>query len=78
MAVYAGKDNRTIVKAGRPREFLKGFIGVVVCDGYSAYRKLDRETEAIVFAGYWTHARRYFADALKALPKICRSKTTNV
>ena len=45
------------------------FTGVVVCDGYSAYRKLDRETEAIVFAGCWTHARRYFADALKALPK---------
>ena len=36
---------------------------------YSAYRKLDRESETIVFAGCWTHARRYFADALKALPK---------
>ena len=55
--------------ASHPREFLKGFTGVVVCDGYSAYRKLDREIEAIVFAGCWTHARRYFADALKALPK---------
>ena len=54
-------------KADHPREFLKGFTGVVVCDGYSAYRKLDRETEAIVFAGCWTHARRYFADALKVL-----------
>ena len=56
-------------KADHPREFLKGFTGTVVCDGYSAYRKLDRESETIVFAGYWTHARRYFADALKALPK---------
>lgn len=56
-------------KADHPREFLKGFTGVVVCDGYSAYRKLGRETEAIVFAGCWTHARRYFADALKVLPK---------
>ena len=56
-------------KADHPREFLKGFTGVVVCDGYSAYRKLDRESETIVFAGCWTHARRYFADALKALPK---------
>ena len=25
-------------KADHPREFLKGFTGVVVCDGYSAYR----------------------------------------
>ena len=56
-------------KADHPREFLKGFTGTVVCDGYSAYRKLDRESETIVFAGCWTHARRYFADALKALPK---------
>ena len=56
-------------KADHPREFLKGFTGTVVCDGYSAYRKLDRESETIVFAGCWTHARRHFADALKALPK---------
>ena len=55
-----------VSKDGRPAN---GFTGVVVCDGYSAYRKLDRETEAIVFAGCWIHARRYFADALKALPK---------
>ena len=64
-------------KADHPREFLKGFTGVVVCDGYSAYRKLDRETEAIVFAGCWTHARRYFADALKALPKKGRRRQPN-
>ena len=38
-------------KADHPREFLKGFTGTVVCDGYSAYRKLDRESETIVFAG---------------------------
>ena len=56
-------------KVDYPREFLKGFTGVVICDGYSTYRKLDRETGAIVFAGCWTRARRYFADALKALPK---------
>ena len=30
-------------KADHPQEFLKGFTGVVVCDGYSAYRKLDRD-----------------------------------
>ena len=35
----------------------------------STGRKLDQETETITFAGCWTHARRYFADALKALPK---------
>lgn len=43
-----------------------------MCDGYSAYRKLDRENQDIIFAGCWTHARRYFSDALKALPKAAQ------
>lgn len=30
-------------------EFLKGVAGVGVCDGYSAYRKLDREKLDMVF-----------------------------
>ena len=45
-------------KADHPKEFLKGFAGVVVCDGYSAYRKLDRENPDIIFAGCWTHYPR--------------------
>lgn len=59
-------------KADHPSEFLKGFAGVVVCDGYSAYRKLDRENPDIIFAWCWTHARRYFSDALKALLKAAQ------
>ena len=73
------KDTPTVLyeyqrtrKADHPQEFLKGFTGVVVCDGYSAYRKLDRENPDITFAGCWTHARRYFSDALKALPKAAQ------
>ena len=72
VAVYAGKDNQTIIKADHPEEFLKDFKGIVVCDGYSAYRKLDRENPDIVFAGCWSHARRRFAEALKALPKAAQ------
>ena len=49
-------------KADHLQEFLKGFTGIVVSEGYSAYRKLNRETEAIIFAGGWLYARRYFAD----------------
>lgn len=45
---------------------------MVVCDGYSAYRKQDGENPDITFAGCWTHARRYFSDALKALPKAAQ------
>lgn len=36
-------------KADHLREFLKGFTGVVVCNGYSAYGKLDRETIIVVY-----------------------------
>ena len=59
-------------KADHPEECLKDFKGIVVCDGYSAYRKLDRENPDIVFAGCWSHARRRFAEELKALPKAAQ------
>ena len=59
-------------KADHPEEFLKDFKGIVVCDGYSAYRKLDRKNPDILFAGCWSHARRRFAEALKALPKTAQ------
>ena len=59
-------------KADHPEEFLKDFKGIVVCDGYSAYRKLDRENPDIIFAGCWSHARRRFAEALKSLPKAAQ------
>lgn len=48
-----------------PREFLKGFSGYVLTDGYSAYEKLDREEPDLRFAGCWAHARRRFAEACK-------------
>ena len=51
--------------ADHPMEFLKGFSGVVVSDGYSAYRKMDRENPDIVFAGCYAHCRRKFSDVLK-------------
>jgi len=56
-------------KSDHPKEFFKDFRGVVVCDGYSAYKKLDKENPDILFAGCWTHARRSFAEALKSIPK---------
>lgn len=65
-------EYQRIRKADHPEEFLKDFKGIVVCDGYSAYRKLDRENPDIVFAGCWSHARRRFAEALKALPKVAQ------
>ena len=59
-------------KSDHPEEFLKDFKGIMGCDGYSAYRKLDRKNPDIIFAGCWSHARRRFTEALKALPKTAQ------
>lgn len=55
-------------KANHPEEFLRGFEGVLVCDGYQAYHKLGNENDSIKIAGCWAHARRRFAEAIKAIP----------
>lgn len=59
-------DYQMTRKADHPREFLKGFDGIVVTDGYQVYHKLDAEEELMV-AGCWSHCRRRFADAVKAM-----------
>lgn len=61
-------------KAEHPREFLKGFDGYCVTDGYQVYHKLEDEGEFRV-AGCWAHARRRFNEALKAVPKAERPKS---
>lgn len=52
-----------------PRRFLKGFGGVCVTDGYQVYHTLGKEREDLKIAGCWSHARRRFDEAVKALPK---------
>ena len=53
-------------KAEHPKEYLEGYKGTLVCDGYSAYKGLD---EDIKIAGCWVHTKRKFADYVKALGK---------
>ena len=48
-----------------PAAFLKGFRGVLQCDGYEAYDKLG---EGIDYAGCMSHARRGFVEASKLAP----------
>ena len=52
-----------------PREFLKGYSGTVVTDGYQVYHTLEKEREDLKIAGCWSHARRHFANVTKALGK---------
>ena len=55
--------------ASHPREFLKEFRGVCVTDGYQVYHTIEGEREDLRIAGCWSHARRRFDEAVKALPK---------
>lgn len=55
-----GRDHRF------PLEFYKDFKGVLVTDGLSQYHLVERKTDGIVNANCWTHARRFFAEAVKA------------
>lgn len=73
-----GRDGPPIVlydyqttRAGKhPKRFLEGFKGYLQTDGYGGYDNLT----GIIQVGCWAHARRYFTDALKALPPDQKDK----
>jgi transposase len=46
--------------------FIEGFSGLIVCDGYSAYGKV----EGVTFANCWAHVRRYWLKAESKNGKI--------
>ena len=62
-------EYRKTRNASHPREFLKDFSGVCVTDGYQVYHTIEGEREDLRIAGCWSHARRRFDEAVKALPK---------
>ncbi|MEY8356613.1 IS66 family transposase [Lachnospiraceae bacterium 54-53] len=52
-----------------PKEFYRNYKGILVTDGLSQYHKLSRELEGVTNANCWAHARRDYADAVKAIGK---------
>lgn len=66
IVLYEYQETRN---ASHPREFLKGFSGVCVTDGYQVYHTIAGEREDLRIAGCWSHARRRFDEAVKSLPK---------
>ena len=48
--------------------FLKGFTGTLISDGYSAYTAYAKKHDTLIHALCWAHARRYFEAAEKADP----------
>jgi len=51
-----------------PTAFLQDFTGYLHVDGYQGYEGLD----GVTLVGCWAHARRYFTNALAALPASAR------
>lgn len=61
--LYDYKGGRS---ADNPLAFLKEFKGILECDAYSGYGKVEKLAEDITIACCWAHARRRFSDAVKA------------
>ncbi|MCD7819639.1 MAG: IS66 family transposase [Lachnospiraceae bacterium] len=53
-------------KTSCPDEFLKGYSGTLVTDGYQVYHSLEKKRDGLKVAGCWVHAKRKFAEMVKA------------
>ena len=60
-------DYQPTRRTDHPEEFLKDYTGVLVTDGYQVYHSLEKKREGLLFAGCWVHAKRKFAELVKAL-----------
>lgn len=49
--------------------YMNGYRGTLITDGYQPYHTLMKKSEEIRVAGCWAHARRKFAELIKAVPK---------
>lgn len=70
------KDRRIVLyeyQRGRsheiPMEFYRDYKGVLVTDGLQQYHVLEKKLPDVVNANCWAHARRDYADAIKAADK---------
>lgn len=65
--LYEYKDNR---RTENIEAFLSGYRGVIMADGYEPYHIAAKKSGgAFVVAGCWAHAKRKFAEVVKADPK---------
>jgi transposase len=54
------------------REALKGYVGVLLSDGYEVYDRYAKAVNGIVHAQCWSHTRRHFVKAESAEPARAR------
>jgi transposase len=62
-------DYQTTRAGSHPKDFLGEYDGYLNVDGYAGYDALSAQ---LTLAGCWTHARRKFDEAVKALPAVAR------
>lgn len=61
---YLGGRNGSVI-----REYLNGYQGTLITDGYQPYHTLMRKSDTIKVAGCWSHCRRKFVDIVKTVKK---------
>lgn len=61
---YLGGRNGKVIK-----DYLSGYKGFLITDGYQPYHTLDKDNEDISVAGCWSHCRRKFAEIIKTVAK---------
>ena len=57
---------RSTRKADHPKEFLRNYSGILVTDGYQVYHSLETQKDDLKVAGCWVHAKRKYAELVKA------------
>lgn len=70
MVFYCIDPSRSAAVPGAHFAGLQGQRVIIVCDRYSAYKKLARLAENILLAFCWAHVRRDFLEAGRALPAL--------
>lgn len=61
---YLGGRNGGVIQ-----KYLNGYQGTLITDGYQPYHTLMNNSDTIRVAGCWAHARRKFAEIVKAMKK---------
>jgi len=67
---YCIDPSRSAAVPGAHFAGLQNAIVIIICDRYSAYKKLARLADNIILAFCWAHVRRDFLDAGRSFPEL--------
>lgn len=60
------------------REVLKGYVGVLLTDGYEVYDRYAKSVNGLIHAQCWTHTRRQFTEAEVAEPALAAEAVSRI